>query len=100
MSTIDFSKKHSSYSEKQLKGLLRTQQYINLQKKVVFKNRVIEFFRKTAVNGTRYLILFIAGLIPDRFYSSESLLSDSDLEQVRSFYADDWQQILDRADRP
>ncbi|NND94081.1 MAG: hypothetical protein HKN45_04400 [Flavobacteriales bacterium] len=99
LSEIDFSRKHSSYSEKQLKGLLATQRYINLKKKVVFKNRVLEFFRKTSVNGVRYLILFIAKFLPDSLLDQSPLVDRQDLEDVRIAFEKDWKRVVARAER-
>lgn len=96
---VDFSKKHSSYSEKQLKGLLSTQRFISLKKRVVFKNKVVEFFRKTGVNGTRYLILFLSSLMPNSWFSNTPLLPKEELEAVQKEFDSDWDRILDRADR-
>ncbi|NNC83667.1 MAG: hypothetical protein HKN79_08820 [Flavobacteriales bacterium] len=96
---VDFSRKHSSYSEKQLKGLMATQRYIDLRKKVVLKNKVLEFFRKTAVNGTRYLILFLAGLMPDSWFTDGPLVKEEVLQAVRDHYQKDWEHILSIAQR-
>jgi len=93
---LDFSNKHSSYSDRQLTFLMRASPYINLRKKVVFQNKFIEFFRKSAVNWTRYSILFIGRFWPEK-KEQNTLLDPADLERVRMSYSEDWNEILMRA---
>ena len=92
---VDLSVKHSSYSERQLSFLMRASKYIPLRKKVVFKNRIIEFFRKSAVNWTRYLVLFVGKFWPSK--ENQSLLNKADLDEVKNHFSDDWMAILNRA---
>ncbi len=99
LSKVNFSNKHSSYSEKQLKGLRASQKYINLKKKVIFKNRTMEFFRKTAVNGTRYLILAVSRFVPDSKFSEKPLVTEGELSALREVFASDWDKIVERAKR-
>lgn len=92
---LDLSTKHSSYSPKQLRFLMRVTRHIDLQKRVVFKNKVIEFFRKSVVNGTRYLILFIGRFWPDQ--GSGPLMDADTKENVRQMFEEDWAQVSEYA---
>lgn len=85
---LDLSSKHSSYSPRQLRFLMRVSHHIDLQKRVIFKNKVLEFFRKSMVNGTRYLILFIGRFWPDN--GKGPLMTSETKEEIRQLFEDDW----------
>jgi hypothetical protein len=91
---LDFSKKHSSYSDRQLAFVRKVSRYIPLRNKVVYSNRVIEFFRKSSVSWTRYLILFIGKFWPDQLKGKPLITTDS-LKAVKEEYAQDWNEVVE-----
>ncbi len=98
--SINFRKKHASYSEKQLKAVRNLGQYIDMRKRRVFRNGVLHFIWRLYLGSIRYGALYLARLLPDRFYAGAPLLPDHRLEEVRRHYEEDWQQCLAYAGRP
>jgi hypothetical protein len=91
MASIDFSKKHSSYSERQLKSMLVLGRYVNMNKRRVFKNPILHFGWKILTGGFRYRVLYVARLMPKYWLNSEALISTEELDQVKLFYTSDWE---------
>lgn len=91
---INFSKKHSSYTEKQLKGVLAMGKYINLRKRRVFKNGFMHLLWRIGFSVVRYGTLYISKLLPGSFYSSKPLLNPKDLEAVKVYFTKDWEECL------
>jgi len=91
---VNFNKKHTSYSEKQLKAVIAVGKHINLLKRRVFKNSILHFFWKLYLESIRYSILYTSKLIPKKFFSSKPLISKKELEEVRNFYEKDWEHCL------
>lgn len=92
---VNFNKKHTSYSEKQLKAVIAVGKHINLLKRRVFKNGILHFIWKLFTESIRYTILYTSKLIPEKFFSNKPLISKNELEEVRDFYAKDWEQSLE-----
>lgn len=94
LNDVNFNRKHSSYSEKQLKAIQAFGKYINLRKRRPFKNSIIFFIWRMGLSGIRYSILFISKLLPEKFFSSEPLIPKDKLDEVREYYKNDWEQCL------
>ncbi len=97
--SIDFqktnlNKKHTSYSDKQLKTILYIGRYVNLKKKRIYKNGILHFFYRIYRDSIRYSALHISKLIPNKFFSSEPLIAKNDLDEVRNFYRKDWERCF------
>jgi hypothetical protein len=91
MSRVNLHRKHSSYSEKQLRAMMAVGRYINLKKKTSCKNTVIRFFCRLPQNVVRYPTLWIGGLLPATRYSNEPLIPQEELEKIREYYKEDWE---------
>ena len=94
LNQIDFSTKHGSYNEKQLKIIKTISQGINLQKRRVFKSVILHFIWRFFHATIRYGILYTALLIPRFLISKEPLIDEEYLNQVKSYYAKDWEHIM------
>ncbi|MCB0776865.1 MAG: hypothetical protein KDB99_11160 [Chitinophagaceae bacterium] len=92
VSQIDFSNKHSSYSEKQLKAMKAVGKYINMRKRRIFKNEILHFLWRLWLGSIRYTILFIARFIPQRFFSKEPLIDPKELEEIKNYFSKDWEE--------
>ena len=92
---VNLDKKHSSYSEKQLKAMMSLGKYINMEKRRLFKNDFLNFFWRLYLGSIRYTTLFLAKFIPQSYFSSEPLINKSDLEKIREYYNKDWEQCID-----
>ena len=91
--SIDFSKKHSSYSEKQLKIIRSISKTIDLTKRRKHTSGVLHFFWRLALGLIRYSILFLARLIPSGMMDSSPLIDPTELEKVQLYFAGDWEAI-------
>lgn len=91
---INLKKKHTSYSEKQLKAILLIGKYINMRKRRIFNNNILHFLWRLYLGSIRYSILYFAKLTPKSFFKKESLIPENELEKVREFYVDNWKKCL------
>lgn len=93
LESIDFSKKHTSYNEKQLKVIKSMGKHVNLKKRRIFKNSALHLLWKIYFGAVRYSILYGAKLLPNSMISKEPLMDPSYLEKVKDFYNEDWEAI-------
>ena len=91
---VNFSKKHSSYSEKQLKTILFISKYFNLRKRRVFRNQLLHLFWRFFHAIIRYGILYISYVLPSFIYSNEPLLDPLYLTKIKDYFKDDWESCL------
>jgi hypothetical protein len=91
---VDFSRKHRSYSEKQLKVMQKCSRRFNLRKRRIFDSRLLHFFWKLYIGAIRYSILYIARLVPDHLLNDKPLIDPRRLEEVRIHYDQDWLRVL------
>jgi len=94
--TIDYNnvnttKKHTSYSEKQLKGMIAFGKYMNMKKRRIFKNSLLHFFWRLYLGSIRYSVLYISKFLPNSFFTNDTLISKNELEAVKLFYNKDWE---------
>ena len=88
--SINWDKKHASYSEKQLKYIQKAGKYINLLKRRHSKNPFVHFVIKLLREGVRYSILYTAKLLPEP--KEKPLIPKEELEKVREYYSNDWEK--------
>lgn len=96
---IDFSKKHTSYNEKQLKVIKSMGKYVNLKKRRVFENGLFHVLWKIYFGAIRYSILHGAKLIPNGMISKESLIDPTYLARIKEHFSDDWEAIKKVAEK-
>lgn len=89
---LNLNKKHTSYNEKQLKGIKALGRYINYRKRRVFKNGVLHFFWRLYMGAVRYATLFILKQLPESFFPEEPLIAPEELQAVQAYFAKDWEQ--------
>jgi hypothetical protein len=90
LDAIDTTKKHASYSEKQLKAMRWLANKVDMRKRRLFKNNVAHFIWKLWMGGVRYSVLYIAKWLPATWFSVEPLIAEAELQLVREAYEDDW----------
>ena len=97
MSNISFEKHHASYSEKQLKWMLAVGKYL-FSKKIQDPSlpRWRKWIRRRPRMWMCYLVLYSAYLIPNAFISKQPLIPKRSLDKINNYYAQDWQNILQR----
>jgi hypothetical protein len=94
---IDFTPRHTSYNDKELKvrrwisrnTFLREKQYVDkhsMSKLIKFGNKVM-----------RYSALYLAKAIPNAWISQKPLIPKEEMSMIRDFYEEDWQQCLEFA---
>ena len=64
LQAVDFSTKHGSYNEKQLKVIKTISQYINLEKRRVFNTALLHLLWRFYHAIIRYSILYLALIVP------------------------------------
>lgn len=89
---VNFNRKHTSYSEKQLKAMMCAGKHINLFKRRISKNFIIHLFWRLYLNGLRYSILYGAKLFSENYFDSEPLIPPDELEKVKNYYQADWKK--------
>lgn len=94
---IDFSRRHSSYNEKQLKAIFHLSKKIDIRRKRKGTNKTLRVIRGFIPNTIRYTTLFIALLLPDSLFGTEMLIPPESLEEIRKHYTDDWEQCVNYA---
>ena len=87
---IDWSRKHTSYSEHQLKVIKKFGKLINLTKRRVFKNSILHLIWRIYLGSIRYIILYLSFLVPK---NNEKLISEEELEAVKTHFQEDWEFI-------
>lgn len=94
--TIDFSPKHASYSEKQLRAVYTFGKKTNLVKKKRSGNKILNVLDNLWINIKRYGIIYLAPLVPGRRISQDPIFpGEEELREIRERYAGDWQECVD-----
>ena len=94
---LNLNKKHSSYSEKQLKAIQFMGRFVDMTKKRRFKNGLLHFLSRLYMSILRYGTLYISKILPDSMFRPEALIDEDELRKIRDHYASDWQECLDYA---
>ncbi len=89
---IDFSRKHTSYSEQQLKVMLALSRKFNLRNRKVSEVKLLQSLWSLGLKITKYAILFFAQMIPNGTLSQDPLIAKADLERISAHFKDDWEQ--------
>ncbi len=90
---IDLSRKHTSYSEKQLKWMQKFGKHINLKKRKLSENPVIHFLAHIPFEGFRYFMLYSAKILPETTeMKNRPLIDKKDLEEVKEYFTADWEK--------
>jgi len=87
---VNWQKKHTSYSEHQLKVIKQFGKIINLTKRRVFKNNLLHFLWRIYLGSIRYSILHLSFLAPK---NNKKLISEEELEAVKTHFLKDWKYI-------
>ena len=90
LNAINFNKKHSSYSEKQLKVIKIIGSVFNLRKRRIFKSELLHLLWRFYHAIFRYSILYGAVLVPNFLISKTPLIDPHYLGRVRKYFEDDW----------
>ncbi|WP_457567725.1 hypothetical protein [Desulfurobacterium sp.] len=86
---VKFSKKHASYTEKQLKFIYAISKYVNL---VPGDSKLKKYL---FVYPIRYPILYFGKFVPERFVPEVDFMPDRDkLERIRRFFEKDWEKCV------
>ena len=87
---VNWNRKHTSYSEHQLKVIKNFGKLINLTKRRVFKNSALHFIWKIYLGSIRYSILHLSFLARK---NNEKLIKEEELEAVKTYFQEDWKYI-------
>ena len=94
---------HKSYSDKQLRLRRQVADWFadkesrdeQLKNKTPQGDSIGNFFRYRALLWSSALFMRFANLAPESWLSDEPLIHQQRLDQVREFYANDWQQCIE-----
>ncbi len=86
---------HTSYNEKQLKVIRSLAPRLFSQHRTDASNRVLKWLQHKGRMLPRYLVLYLALLVPERMVSSSPLIDPHYLNKVRKHFETDWQMCLD-----
>lgn len=89
---IDLERKHTSYGSKQLKALKATMKYINIERKKVSSYGIINFLYRIYIDSIRYAVIYGSKILPDDWFDNDPLIPQSQMEEVKKFYENDWQK--------
>lgn len=90
--SINLKRKHSSYTDKQLK--FRRQQSVrrNRTSKVRSEKYWIRKIQNYLRLPDRYLSLYLANLVPSKWIPEDALISKESMARVRDYYQEDWRK--------
>lgn len=97
--SIDYSKKHTSYNEKQLKAMQAMGKHFNMRKRRVFKNGFLHLLWKIGFGALRYGTLYGAKLIPASRFDPNPLMNSEELEAVKNYFQKDWEEVVSYANK-
>ncbi len=92
---INFKRKHTSYSEKQLKAIMNVGKYVNLRKRRIFKNSLLHLFWRFYLGSIRYTTLYVSKFIPAKYFNKEPLIPENELDKIKVYFQADWQRCLE-----
>ncbi len=92
--SLNLQKKHTSYSEQQLKTIQKAGKYINLEKRKIFHNFVGHLLWRIYLNSIRYSMLYLGKALPASFFDNKPLISAQELQAVKEYYEIDWKNCL------
>lgn len=102
-SAISSKAVHKSYSDKQLRLRrqfadyfeLKSQESNKLKNKTPQGDGVINFIRYRALLWSSAIFMRLANFAPESWLSDEPLIDKARLQQIKDYYADDWQACND-----
>lgn len=90
---INLKRKHTSYNRKQLLALKKVTKRVNIKRKKISKNPVMNFVYRLYVDAIRYSVIYGSKLFPDNFFDDEApLIKPTEIENVRNYYETDWKE--------
>ncbi|KPM49806.1 hypothetical protein [Jiulongibacter sediminis] len=94
-STVSLKPVHTSYNDRQLKALRWVMKYVNISRSKPYSSDLRNRFYRLRVDTIRYVVMYLAKIVPDSFFSNQPLISKKEKEEVADFYQEDWQAVLD-----
>ncbi|MCF8230719.1 MAG: hypothetical protein K9J27_00915 [Bacteroidales bacterium] len=89
---ISFKARHTSYKDKELKFRRWVTRHTFLKEREYrarhLRGGMIRFMNKTY----RYVVLYLARLIPDALLSDEPLIPQEELDKIKAMYKNDWER--------
>lgn len=98
ISGLNLAPRHASYKEKQLRTVYTLSKKIRLVNKKPSRYKVVNRLVNLFKNMLRYTTLYISPVLPNTWLSKDLFLPDKDqLESVRNYFKEDWDQCLEYA---
>lgn len=97
LNDVDLSRKHASYSEKQLKAIYKVSGVLPVQNKNLVKFKPLNSLLKIPVKAIRYSTLHISKYLPSK--DNSPFIDPAELAAIDDFCAEDWRKCLEYAGR-
>lgn len=91
---IRLDRKHTSYSEKQIRWMQRVNRLLNIHEPNYTEVPEIKFFQRIPYLLYRYLILYSGLLVPSSWLGNEPLIPSGELDRIRELTAEDWDRCI------
>lgn len=92
-SAISIDAVHTSYSDKQLKAVRKFSKYLFPAQEKYSRKTLRGWLQWRRTQLTSYVIMGVAYLLPDSWFSDIELVPQAQLDKIRAHYADDWEQV-------
>jgi len=92
---LNLKPKHPSYTKKQLQAVYWLSKRVNIKKERVFKNAILHLFHRLYLSVWRYGALYLAKILPKRWFSQEILPTRENLLMVYKHFGVDWELCKD-----
>lgn len=96
---VSLSPIHRSYNEKQLRIFRKLGKVIFRYHIPKARQPVIKWLQRISKQSIQYPLLYGALLVPDKFVSKEPLIPEEQLQRIRSYFEEDWNQCIGFAKR-
>ena len=91
---IDLTPEHASYSLKQLKAIQKVRKHINIERKKVSKNKIINFGYRLYIDAIRYSVIYTTKILPNSWFNTEPLIDNESIQNVKDYYTPDWEKSV------
>lgn len=96
---ISLNTVHSSYTEKQLKIFRKISKVIYRYNIPRSQQSAVRWVQRIIRQAVQYSLLYAAALIPESMVSKEPLIPAEQLKRIREYFADDWKNCVEYANR-
>lgn len=94
---IDINPKHKSYNDKQLRYIRSVSPRVLRKERRKTRNKLHKWLDFRSRWLVCHLLLLVGKMIPEKYVTKDPVIKKEELDEVREFYADDWQKCKEFA---